>query len=465
MDERKIDYDLTKGGIFQKILLISLPIMGTQLVQMAYNLTDIYWLGKVGSDMVAAAGTAGMYLWLSNGFMFIGRMGAEIGVSQHLGAGDEKGAREYSQNALFLSMVLGVLYAGVMMLFSPQLIGFFQIRETHVVDYAIEYLFVTALGIPATFISSTIAGTFHGSGNSITPFFVNLVGLVVNMILDPFFILNLEMGIVGAAVATIVAQFAVTLLALLIIKHPSLQPLKNYRIWSKPKKHVLRQIVTWSTPIALESMFFTLLSMIISRFIAFFGADAIAVQRVGSQIESLSWLVTGGFATALTAFIGQNYGAGKWTRIHRGVKVALATIVSWGAFVTLLLYFAGGSLFRLFLPDPALVEVGQYYLRVLSLCQIIGALESVGSGGFRGIGRTLPPSIASICSNAGRVVFTYFLAQTYGLNGIWWGITLGACVRGLWIFFWFMGTLRNQPTQDLILSDAEEPEILPQQSL
>jgi Na+-driven multidrug efflux pump len=100
-------FDLTQGSILQKIIVVAVPIMGTQFLQMAYNLTDMFWLGRVGSHAVAASGAAGMYMWLSMGFLLIGRMGAEIGVAQSLGRGDQTAALDFSRNSLFINFVIG----------------------------------------------------------------------------------------------------------------------------------------------------------------------------------------------------------------------------------------------------------------------------------------------------------------------------------------------------------------------
>ena len=118
------NYSLTEGGILKKLLLVALPIMGTQFMQMAYNLTDMFWLGRVGSDAVAASGAAGMYLWLSFGFLLIGRMGAEIGVSQYIGRGDKESALAFSQNSGLIALVLGSAFGLAMILFNRSLIAF-----------------------------------------------------------------------------------------------------------------------------------------------------------------------------------------------------------------------------------------------------------------------------------------------------------------------------------------------------
>jgi Na+-driven multidrug efflux pump len=177
------------------------------------------------------------------------------------------------------------------------------------------------------------------------------------------------------------------------------------------------------------------------------GASAQSVMRVGGQIESLSWLIGGGFATAVTAYTGQNFGAGKWDRIHKGRRISILAMSVWGMFVTLALFFFGENLFSVFLRDPPeLVRMGGVYLRILAFCQLAMCLESMSSGILRGLGKTLPPSIISISANVLRVPLAYFLSRTaLGLEGIWIGVTVGAVLRGFAMFAWMQFYTRKKP--------------------
>ncbi|MDR2403049.1 MAG: MATE family efflux transporter [Spirochaetaceae bacterium] len=431
-------YGLTEGGILKKLLLVALPIMGTQFVQMAYNLTDMFWLGRVGSGAVAASGAAGMYMWLSVGFLLIGRMGAEIGVSQSLGKGDKKNALLFSQNALCIAVLIGVLFGFCMILFKRELVGFFQFREAGVVRDAVRYLSIVGISVPATFIGSVIAGTFNASGNSRTPFILNSVGLVINVILDPVFILVLNWGVAGAAIATVFSQFIVCLSMISAISFFKDRPFSRYSFRIRPDKEKIIAIFKWTLPICLEGTLFCFLSMITSRFEASFGADAVAVSKVGSQIESLSWLIGGGFSSALVVFIGQNFGAAKAERIRKGVRISALIMTIWGLLVSLFLWTAGGLVFSFFLPEPRLVQMGTRYLWILAFCQLPMNLEGVGAGAFKGTGRTIQPSAASIVSNVIRPFLAYFLSRTsLGLSGIWIGIAITGCIRGIWICLWY----------------------------
>ncbi len=430
------NYDLTNGPIINKLLMVAIPIMGVQLMQMAYNLTDMFWLGKTGSDSVAASGLSGMYLWLSVAFVLIGQMGANIGVSQYLGRQDKETAAAYGQHSLWLSLILGAAFGGMMLLFPKELIGVFGVQSVEVETAAAIYMRIVAIGIIPTFISGTINACFTASGNSKLTFYVNAAGLVINMILDPLMILVFDLGVSGAALATIIGQITVCVLFIICIKKAKGRPFEKFAFRTKLDKQKISQIFKWSLPIALESGLFTLLAMVVSRIVNTFGTDAVAVQQVGTQMESLSWLIGGGFASAVTAFIGQNYGGKKWERIHQCFRIGSIVMLVWGIIVTLGLYFGGYHLTGLFLQGDKLQTMGASYLHILALCQVFMCVEGVSAGMFRGCGNTVPPSAISIISNVVRVPLAYLLSQQIGLEGIYWAVCITCIGRGIIIVLW-----------------------------
>ncbi len=433
-------FDLTQGGILRKLLMVALPIMGTQLMQMAYNLTDMFWLGRMENSIsaVAAGGLGGMFLWLGMALMMVGRMGAEIGTSQNLGRGDAATARGYAQDSARIALVLGILYGAVLLTLAGPLVSLLQVREPAVFDYTCAYLRIVGLGIPLTYISAAITGTFNGAGNSRVSFWANAAGLLANMILDPLMILGLGWGVRGAAVATVIAQAMVLILFIWFAKRHPQRPFEYFHVLGRMDKKRTAQILRWSLPVAAESGAFTALAMVVTGMAsAWYGETAVAVQRVGSQIESLSWLIGGGFSSAITAFVGQNFGARKWARIRRGYRISLTVLLIWEILVTLLLFLGGRFLFSLFLREPLILDMGATFLRILAGCQIFMALEGACSGTFRGLGQTLPPSLSSITSNLMRPFLCWWFAQWMGLNGLWMGIAVSAALRGIFMFIWY----------------------------
>lgn len=445
-------FDLTRGGILKKLLLVALPIMGTQLMQMAYNLTDMFWLGRMQNSVsaVAAGGLGGMFLWLGMALMMIGRMGAEIGTSQNLGRGDADTARNYAQDSARIALILGILYGLVLLTLAGPLVSLLQVREPDVFENTCAYLRIVGLGIPLTYVSAAITGMFNGAGNSRLGFWANAAGLLFNMVLDPLMILGLGWGVKGAAVATVIAQGMVLVLFMGFAKRHPQRPFEIFQILGRMDPQKIEQILRWSLPVALESGAFTALAMVVTGMAsAWYGETAVAVQRVGSQIESLSWLIGGGFSSATTAFVGQNYGARKWERIRRGYRISLAALFIWEVLVTLLLLLGGRFLFSLFLREPPIIlDMGATYLHILAGCQVFMALEGACSGTFRGLGQTLPPSLSSITSNLLRPLLCWLFAQWMGLNGLWTGVAVSAALRGLFMFVWYTLYERRIPHAD-----------------
>ena len=436
--------NLTEGNIIKKLLFVAVPIMGSQLMQMAYNLADLFWLSKVGSNALASAGTAGMYMWLSFGFLLIGKMGAEIGVAQFLGKGDKKAAMAFSQNASLIAVILGIGFAFATFFFNENLIGFFNLQEKEVAKDAAIYLKITGSAMPLFFMTVVAVGTFNASGNSHTPFVISALGFLTNMVLDPIFIFKFGMGVKGAAIATIIAEFFAFVIITIALFKSKKRPFANYSFRFLPDISKIKTIFKWSLPIGFENLSFCFLAMITTRFEASFGASAVAVSKIGVQFESLSWLIGGGFGSALVAFVGQNYGAKKWDRIHEGTKNAAVMMAIWGTIVTLFFIFGGGSAMSLFFSDPKLITLGKQYLLIFAVAQLAMNMESVASGSFKGIGRTIPPSIVSFTCNAIRPCLAFVLAKTsLGLFGVWLAISITTVLRGLWLCLWYLFTRKK----------------------
>lgn len=444
-------HDLTQGKILKKLILIATPIMGTSFIQMTHNLVDIFWLSRLSSGSVAASGSGGMYLWLSMSLLFIGRMGAEIGVSQNIGKGDITKAQIYAQNASTLATILGITYGLFLILLRVPLVSFFDIPEHEVVILTQQYLIFIAFSIPFMYTNAVITGCFTGFGNTKVPFYINSSSLLINIAISPLFIFTFNLGVIGAAVSTSISQFIGFIMFVYAIKKYKHRPFNKFNLITKPQWLYIKQIFKLGVPIAIESALFTILTMLVTRFVAGFGIGAMAIHRVGAQIEALSWLIGGGFASAVTAFTGQNFGASKFSRIREGFKVSVAVMVIWGLIISIIMFFLARQLMGIFFNDQYELQMGIYYLRILAFMQIAICVEGVAAGCFRGRGLTLYPSINSIIFNAIRVPFAYFLSLgPLGLNGIWIGLTIGAILRGISMVVWYIINAKKLPKEDII---------------
>lgn len=441
---------LLEGPILKSLLKLALPIMGTAFLQMAYNMTDMIWLGHLSSNAVASSGTAGFFMWMGLAFILISKIGAEIGVAQSVGRHDLDGARHFGQNAIQLNLALSLLYGLALYLMRNPLISFFQLGDPQVVQDGIDYLAIIALGMPFAFINPVFSAIYNGYGNSRTPFYINTIGLVFNIVVDPLLIFGLgpcpAMGVRGAAWATILAQLIVALIFAhrLLIRH---EPLGTIGLLKKPDWSILKKIAGLGLPVAVQSGMFTLFAIIIARIISQWGPLPIAVQKVGAQIESISWMTASGFSTALSTFVGQNYGAGQWKRILKGYVAAIGSISVIGILASALLIFAGGPIFSLFIPEPDAIAAGTVYLKILGYSQLFMCLEITTAGAFNGLGKTMPPAASSILLTGARVPAAFFLSkpELLGLEGVWWSICISSILKGVTLLLLFAWMIQKIP--------------------
>ena len=209
-------------------------------------------------------------------------------------------------------------------------------------------------------------------------------------------------------------------------------------------KESMAQIIRIGFPIGVQSMFFTAISMIIARMVAGFGDAAVAVQKVGSQIESISWMTAEGFGAAVSAFMAQNLGAGSKERIIKGYRVAIGLEIVWGILCTVLLIVFPDYIFKIFITEKEILPMGVDYLKILGVAQFFMCIELTTAGAFTGLGKTIPPSITSIVLSAVRIpIASVLVAGGMGLNGIWWSITISCILKGIVMFVWFLYYLKH----------------------
>ena len=442
--------NLTEGKIFSTLTKLALPIMGTSFIQMAYSLTDVMWLGRLSTNAVAAAAIVGFFTWFGASLVMISQIGVGVGVAQSYGREDIVSAKKFISNGFQLNGTIAILYALFLYFFRNYIIGFFHIDDPEVIRMAIEYLIIIAMGIVFHFLNPLFSATLNSSGNSLTPFKVNTIGLVTNMILDPILIFGLGpipgFGIKGAAIATITSQILVSSMFFILGKRNNTL-YSHIKIWSIPNLEYIKRIIIIGFPPSVQMGIHALISMMLARIVSSFGPVAIAAQGIGSQIESLSWMTSEGFSTAISAFVGQNYGAKKFDRIVEGYKKGMELVGGIGIFASLLLIFAARPIFTLFTPNDSLaIQEGIIYLRILGLSQFFMSIEIGTAGAFNGLGKTLPPTIVGIIFNALRIPIAIFLSgyTVLGLAGVWWSISLTSIAKGIILVIWFKYVLKNK---------------------
>ena len=441
----KTRINLLEGKILPALSALALPIMATSLIQMAYNLIDMIWIGKIGASAVASVGAAGMFMWLSNGLATLAKMGGQIKVGHALGAQKKEDAASYAQSSIQMGIVFAIGFGILSVVFADEMIGFFQLNSAQVIQDAKLYLMITCGLVIFSFMNQIFTGILTAMGNSRTSFIATGIGLVLNIVLDPLFIFGFgaipPMGVAGAAIATVLAQLVFMLLFLYTILRDTVLFCDVHILHSYSSQHT-REIFRIGLPSAVQSMLFSGISMVIARLIAGWGDAAVAVQKVGSQIESISWMTAEGYAAALNSFVAQNHGAKNTDRIREGYRLSMIVMLSWGVFCSLVLIVFPQLIFQVFIQEAEVLPMGVDYLRILGVSQLFMCMEITTAGAFSGLGKTLPPSIVSITLTGARIPMAILLGRWLGLNGVWWAITISSIGKGIVLLGWFLKDMK-----------------------
>jgi putative MATE family efflux protein len=463
----KRKYDLTKGSILKALLIVALPTLGTSLIQMAYNLTDMFWvarvdqLGLVPEEAVSAIGTVGFYPWLGFGLILLAKIGTSVKVSQAAGMNDMKLVEKIGNNGLILMFVLGLAYSLFGYFGAHLFVGWFNTGNANIDAYAITYMqIVTSFGL-SFFLVNLFNGVYDGLGKTINTLLVTSSGLILNIILDPIFILDkinlfnlvtidgLGMGVKGAAIATVIGQTSILIIyiGIYLSKYrPFRINIVKYFDWQ-----VLKEISRIGIFVGIQSMLFTFISMIIARMVLSYGEAPMAIQRVGSQIESVAWMIASGFQVALASFVGQNFGARKYERIKEGYKTSMKLLVPYGIVINILLFVFAEQIFSVFFSNPETLRIGKIYLEILSISQLFMIVELATAGVFNGLGKTFYPSVVSISGNLIRIPGAILLGASLGYSGIWMSVSVSSIIKGTILVIWILYFLKRLGKPDGIL--------------
>lgn len=456
-------FNVTEGPILKKMLLLAFPILLTTLSQIAYNLTDIFWIGRVDvigmneTNAVSAIGTASYLTWFTFGIILIAKIGTSVKVSHAVGRKELKDVNVFAANGLLIEAFLGILASILILLFQNEFLSIFNITTPQIIDYALMYIPIIGGLIFIQFIVNGFVAINEGLGQTKINLRVLAIGFLFNMALDPLLIIVFKMGITGAAIATVGSQFITLVIFFIIYKkhNPDLKVfhIKNFNLAA------IKKIIAIGLPVGIQSMFFTVISIYIARRVFEFGPNVVAGQRIGVQVEQLTWMIASGFQSAITVFIGQNFGAREFGRIKRSIMDISLVLIPYAFLISMLLLFIPETLMRIFVNDDETVRQGVIYLRILSVSQVFMIIESIGAGFFNGIGNSIIPSIVGIVGNSIRIPFVIWLTVTMGASGIWWSLNFSAITKALIVVVAFIiaiNHLEDFKTNKLLLKNLPE---------
>lgn len=429
---KKYTMDLTEGSIVRKLLMFSLPLMASNVLQLCFNAADIMVVGQFAGDnsLAAVGSTSSVIHLLTNVFMGLS-VGVNVLVARFFAAKQEEELHKTVHTAITVSLICGILMVIIGEVAAKQILIWMDSPD-EVIDLAALYLRFYFLGMPATILYNFGAAILRAIGDTKRPLYFLAISGLVNLILNCIFVIIFHWDVAGVAVATVISQCISCVMVLRCLANES-GSLRLTRSGLGIDKRILRQIVQIGLPAGIQSSLFSLSNVVIQSSINGFGPLAIAGNTAGQSLEGFLNVIVNAFSQGGVAFVSQNVGAKKYERINKIVIVLETCVFSVSVVLGNVIYFFAPVLLRLYTDSPEVVEAGMK--RMMYACCFYffyGMMDSMVAV-LRGLGRSVVPMIVALMGVCGfrllwiAVMFTnpafHNIETVYIAYPLSWGIT------------------------------------------
>ena len=443
----KKERDLTSGNITSGLWAFAVPLMLGNVIQQFYNLADTWIVGRyIGNIGLAAVGSS--YTLMT--FLTYIIIGLCLGNSTFISMEYGKKNIEKIRNGICISfvMILAVT-VGIIIIFYgflDEIIKMLQVPKDTVADMKV-YLAYVFIGFFATFIYNYISNVLRAIGNSVIPLIFLGVSVVLNVFLDILFVAVLKMGIMGAAVATVISQYisALGTFGYYFFQYPQLKVRKSDIKWNKSN---FKSILSLSGFTCIQQSVMNFGILMVQGLINSFGTTVMAAFAVAVKIDTLAYMPVQDFGNAFSVFVAQNYGANKVQRINKGIKRAIVSIVIFCAIASSIVFIFSKNFMKIFVSSTQVIDIGVGYLRIEGAFYIgIGILFML-YGFYRAVDKPIMSVVLTVISLGTRVILAYVLSAIdfIGVTGIWAAIPIG------WFLADLVGLIYMKKTKNVLKS-------------
>ena len=418
-DRTAVQYHkMTETPIPRLILSLAAPTILSMLITSIYNLADTFFVGRISTSASGAVGVVSSLMAIIQALGFMLGHGSGTIISRRLGSQDTHAATRFASTSFFTALAFGVVLAVVGLATLPDFMMLLGSTETilpHACAYARPILLAAPLMISSLVMNNILR--YEGKAN------LAMIGLVtgglLNIALDPLFIFGLDMGITGAALATILAQF----ISFFLCAGRLLTTKEEYRVSIKKigfNWPMLRLIVNYGLPSGLQNSVIAIANVVVQANINSFGKMAVAGCGAYAKIEGFAFLPITSFSMAATTFVGQNFGAGRPDRVKKGMWVTVILSLIYTVMTGALLLMFQGPILHLFTADETVVTFGQIAMHYFCpFYWLLGILHGL-AGTVRGTGKSVPPMVVLLVSLClFRIVWIRFALQFFrGIEGV-----------------------------------------------
>lgn len=431
---KKFQMDMLNGSVLKKMLLFSLPLMASGVLQLLFNAADVIVVGRFAGDnsMGAVGSTSSLINLFTN--LFVGlSVGVNVVVARAHGAGSHSDIQDAVHTSVLLSAICGAALAVIGFLFAPQMLEMMNATEAQL-PLAVTYLRIYFLGMPAMMVYNFGSAVLRAVGDTKRPLYFLTAAGIINVILNLIFVILLQMDVAGVALATVISQcISAALVIICLVKDDtSLHlDLKQLRI----KKRILGAIVRVGLPAGFQGMIFSLSNVVIQSSVNLFGDTVVSGNSSASSIEGFVYMAMNTFHQAAISFTSQHMGAGKYRRIPKILFCSLACVTVTGLALGWAAYFMGDILLGIYSTTPEVIAAGMTRLSIIATTYALCGAMDVMVGMLRGLGYSIMPMIVSLLGACGlRILWIGTIFQipeyhqtvrtVYLSYPVSWGITL-----------------------------------------
>ena len=392
---KKYEIDMCNGPILKKMLLFAFPLMLSSILQLLFNAADIVVVGRfAGDDSLAAVGsTSSLINLLTN--LFIGlSVGANVLVARYFGAKKEEELKETVHTAMTLSLIGGIVLTVIGIVGAPIILEWMQ-TPPEVLSKAVIYLRVYFAGMTATMVYNFGSSILRAIGDTKRPLYYLSIAGVVNVVLNLVFVIVFHWDVFGVGLATVISQVISAALVLRCL----LREQGGIRLDLKclgVNKGKLLQIMQIGLPAGFQGMLFSLSNVVIQSSVNSFGATVVAGNSAASNIEGFVYVGMNAFYQAAISFMGQNVGAGKYSRVNKILFAAETCVIVIGFGLSMIVRLFAEPLLSLYTDSPAVVEAGTVRLGIICATYFLCGMMDVMVGALRGLGYSIAPMIVSL---------------------------------------------------------------------
>ena len=389
------EMDMCSGSIFGKMLIFTIPLMLSSMLQLLFNAADIVVVGNfAGDNSLGAVGSTGSLINLLTN-LFIGlSVGVNVLVARYYGSGQKDNLHDTVQTAVTLSCVLGVIVAVFGFFCTPIFLRWMKL-EGEILRLASVYLRIYFLGMPAVMVYNFGSAVLRAVGDTRRPLLFMILSGMVNVGLNLLFVIVFDMNVAGVAVATVISQTISALLVILCLifeKGTIHFDLKHLYI----DKNILVKILKIGLPAGFQGTLFSLSNVFIQSSVNSFGDITITGNSSAINIEGFVYVAMNAFHQAVISFVSQNIGAGKKERINKITVIGLLLVSSTGLLLGSLANYFGRELLSIYSRNPAIIEAGYIRIRIICTIYFLCGIMDVIVGALRGLGYSTMPAIVSL---------------------------------------------------------------------